>query len=73
MGGGLETEEFGGTYLGLSVGIGAQWMWGANGFDFDIYYTATSGFDNDEFNAKNGFDIDDPRTVLVSIGYRRAF
>jgi hypothetical protein len=68
-------DDEGESYTGISLGLGAQWMWGeakSNGLDFDAIYIATSGYDIDELRAE-GFEVDEPGKVKVSIGYRRAF
>ncbi|MCK4427073.1 MAG: hypothetical protein KAW16_01165 [candidate division Zixibacteria bacterium] len=72
---GIAKEDEGETYTGLSLGVGGQWMWGntkSNGLDFDIIYIATSGLDVDELRDE-GFDVEEPGKVKISIGYRRAF
>ena len=72
---GIDKEDEGEAYLGLSVGIGAQWMWGktkSNGLDFDIMYLATSSLDVDELR-KEGFDVEESGKVKFSIGYRHTF
>lgn len=72
---GSSKEDEGESYTGFSIGFGAQWMWGMNklnGLDFDIIYIATSGIDVDELRAE-GFSVDEPGKIKISIGYRRAF
>ncbi len=72
---GWNKEDEGESYTGISLGIGAQWMWGktkSNGLDFDIIYLATSGIDVDELRDE-GFDVEEPGKVKISIGYRHAF
>ncbi|MBI4429610.1 MAG: hypothetical protein HY562_10880 [Ignavibacteriales bacterium] len=62
-------------YLGLSLGIGVQWMWGdakSNGLDFDIIYIATRGLDIEGLR-NQGFAIDEPTKVGFSLGYRHGF
>ncbi|MBC8479410.1 MAG: hypothetical protein H8D46_03005 [FCB group bacterium] len=71
VGGENETK----TYTGLSIGVGAQWMWGPNksqGLDIDIIYFATQGWDLKELE-NQGFQFDEPADIGISIGYRRAF
>ena len=71
----IDKDDEGESYTGLSLGIGAQWMWGetkANGLDFDIMYLATIGWDLDELRDE-GLRIDEPGKVKVSLGYRHAF
>ena len=68
-------EDEGEVYTGLSIGIGAQWMWGedkSKGLDFDIIYIATTGFDVEELK-KEGFAVEEYGKVKISIGYRHAF
>jgi len=72
---GIDKEDEGDSYTGLSLGIGAQWMWGetkSKGFDFDIIYLATSSFDIDKLHDE-GFDVEEPGKVQISIGFRRSF
>jgi len=72
---GITKDDEGENYTGLSLGIGGQWMWGetkTNGLDFDIMYLATTGWDLDQLQAE-GFDVDEPGKVRVSLGYRHAF
>ena len=50
------------SYHGVSLGIGAQWMWRNNGLNFDLVIIAYS-------KRKVGIE----NRVKISIGYRRAF
>lgn len=52
------------AYSGISAGLGAQLLWQKtkNGFDFDLFYVATS---QSNLELKN--------RVVVAIGFRRAF
>lgn len=50
------------SYHGVSLGIGAQWMWGNNGLNFDIIIITYS-------KRKVGIE----NRIKISIGYRRAF
>jgi hypothetical protein len=62
------------SYTGINLGIGVQWMWGitkSNGIDFDIIYLATSGLDIDELRSE-GYNIEDPGKIKVSVGYRHS-
>ena len=72
---GISKEDEQETYAGLSIGIGAQWIFGKtkmSGFDFDIIFIATTGLDIDELRAE-GFNVSEPGKVKISIGYRRMF
>lgn len=72
---GIDKEDEGDRYTGLSLGIGVQWMWGKfklGGLDFDIMYLATSNFDIDKLNAE-GFDVGEKDKIEISIGFRYAF
>jgi len=62
------------SYTGLSLGLGAQWMWGKNkttGLDFDIIYIATSNYDLDQFRQK-GYLVSEPSKIGLSLGFRVA-
>ncbi|MCP3683715.1 MAG: hypothetical protein GY861_13610 [bacterium] len=68
------TQE-GESYKGLTLGFGSQWMWGkskSNGLDLDIMFIATSGLNIDDLK-KQGYDVNEPGKVKISIGYRRGF
>jgi hypothetical protein len=72
---GIDKEDEGESYTGLSIGAGAQWMWGktkSNGLDFDIIYIATTGYDVDKLK-EEGFDVEEYGKVKISIGYRHGF
>lgn len=63
------------SYTGLSLGLGARWMWGQNkahGLDFDVILIATTGLDIDKLNMQ-GYDVSEPGRVKISLGYRLAF
>lgn len=57
-------EDLNKAYRGLSLGLGAQLLWQKtkNGFDFDVYYIATSEA-----------DVSGLRRVAICLGFRRAF
>lgn len=60
------------SYTGLSIGVGAQYMWGesrTSGIDFDIMFLATTGLDVNELR-NSGIIVDEPGKVKISIGYR---
>ncbi len=64
-------------YYGVSVGFGAQWMWGRtkrNGLDFDIIYIVTDGgLGNAAQKLRDeGYDVQESR-IKVSFGVRFAF
>jgi len=68
-------EDEGEAYTGASIGLGAQWMWGeskTSGLDFDIIYLASTGLDIDKLKDE-GFDVDEPSKIKISIGYRHSF
>lgn len=63
------------SYTGLSLGAGAQWMWGeskSNGLDFDIIFIATTGLDVNDLK-NQGIIVDEPGKIKFSIGYRHMF
>jgi hypothetical protein len=69
---GYEESE---SYTGLTLGVGAQWMWGktqSNGIDFDIMYIATSSWDLDELE-RYGIEVEEPGNIKISIGWRHAY
>jgi len=73
--GGWASNEEGESYKGVTLGIGSQWMWGeskSNGMDIDIMYIASSGLDIDELR-RDGYNIEDPGNIKLSIGYRHGF
>lgn len=57
-------ENLNQAYRGFSLGLGAQLLWQKtkNGFDFDVYYIATSEA-----------DINNLRRAAICLGFRRAF
>ena len=58
------------SFTGLNLGLGFQLMWGrnkSNGFDFDIYYIATTSLEPEEVG------VEAPGKVKVSLGYRYGF
>ena len=72
--GGIKEDE-GEAFTGVSLGVGAQWMWGeskTSGLDFDIIYLASTGLDIDKLKDE-GFDVDEPGKIKISIGYRHTF
>lgn len=69
---GFGLSDDGKSYSGLSVGFGAQWMWGSsksNGLDFDFVYIASSNWDLKEWR-KSGYVVDEPGKLKISVGYR---
>lgn len=71
----LDKEDDGEAFTGVSLGVGAQWMWGeskTSGLDFDIIYLASTGLDIDKLKDE-GFMVDEPGKIKISIGYRHLF
>jgi hypothetical protein len=65
------------SYAGLSLGFGAQWMWGSSrtsGLDFDLMYILTRGGFDDALSdlTTRGYEVSDPGKIKVSVGYRRS-
>lgn len=62
------------SYSGLNIALGAQLIWPAtrNGFDFDVFYKATSRLNVNELR-NQGLDVKKPKNVGISLGFRRAF
>ncbi|MFH1894135.1 MAG: hypothetical protein ABIK83_15810 [Candidatus Zixiibacteriota bacterium] len=71
---GIDRDDEGETYNGLTLGIGLLFMMGnsrSNGFDIDIMYITTTSFDAVEKRSE-GFVFDESKDVKFSVGYRHA-
>lgn len=58
------------SFSGLSLMLGAQWMWGASrtsGLDLGVVLIASTGLDAEQLG------VEEPGRVKIALGYRRAF
>ncbi len=66
----IDGEEETTTYSGVSTGAGFRWTFGASnrhGFDLDVIYVATSGYDGDTLKE---LGAEENGRIKISLGYR---